>query len=81
MMIKKEKPFMNMVEAAKYLSISKATLYTYTSKGVVPHYKMQGRRVYFKVDDLDAFVFDKKNRVSSQEEIEQKSSDWIMKNG
>jgi excisionase family DNA binding protein len=80
MMVKKEKPFMNMVDAAKYLGISKSTLYTYTSKGVLPYYKMQGRRVYFKVDDLDAFIFDKNNRVSSQEEIDHKAQEWIWKN-
>jgi len=44
------------------------------------HYNMQGRRVYFKVDDLDAFVFDKYNRVSSTEEINRKSANWILKN-
>jgi hypothetical protein len=32
------------------------------------------------LDDLDELVLDKKNRVSSQEEIEQKAADWILKN-
>ncbi len=76
----KQKPFMNLSESAKYLGISKNTLYTYTSKCLLPFYKLHGRRVYFKVEDLDAFVFDKQFRVSSQKEIEQKADDWIMRN-
>jgi len=79
-MMNKKKQFIKVIDASKFLGYSKATLYRYNSRGVLPHYKMQGRRVYFKVDDLDEFVFDKNNRVSSQKEIERKAADWILKN-
>ena len=72
LMLKKEKPFMNLIDASKYLGISKNTLYSYTSQSVIPHYKMRGRRVYFKIEDLDKFILSNDNRVSSQEEIKQK---------
>jgi len=47
---------LNIKEASEYLQIPKATLYGYTCKGVLPYYKPQERRVYFKVEDLNNFI-------------------------
>lgn len=64
------KQFLTAEEAADYLGIAKITLYTYTSKRVIPYYKNR-RKIYIKLTDLDDFVLNESNRVKSNAEIEQ----------
>jgi hypothetical protein len=49
LVVKREKPVINREEAADYFGLSKHSIHSYTSKGVLPHYKLQGRRVYFSI--------------------------------
>lgn len=77
-LIDKEKPFLTIDEASEYLGISKNTLYGYTSKNIIPFYKIQGRKLYFKIDDLNKFILNKKNRSASQSEIEEKAATQIL---
>jgi len=60
---KRKKPFLTIQEASEYLGISKNTLYGYTSKGILPFYKLRNRKVYFRISDLNRFVLSPKNRV------------------
>ena len=78
--IEREKPFLSIDEAAEYLGISKNTLYGYTHQNVLPFYKLQGRRVYFKVDDLNDFILNDKNRRKSAKEIEQAAATRLVVN-
>jgi len=66
--LEKEKPFLSMEEASGYLGLPKNTLYQYTSKKVLPYYKI-GKRVYFKIDDLNQFILNEQNRFASIEEL------------
>ncbi len=50
------KSYLSLDEASQYLGISKNTLYAYSQKGIIPHYKPRGRKLYFKVSDLDKFI-------------------------
>ncbi len=77
-LVEKHKPFLNIDQASDYLGISKNTLYGYTSKGIITFYKPQGRRLFFTIVDLDKFVLDSKNRVSSMGEIEEKAATKIV---
>lgn len=43
-------------QAAAYLRVSPNTLYKWTSKGLVPFYKPNGRILYFRREELDAWV-------------------------
>ncbi|MCQ2077608.1 MAG: helix-turn-helix domain-containing protein, partial [Bacteroidaceae bacterium] len=36
-------------EASKFLSLSKSYLYKLTSAGLIPHYKPQGKMIYFEI--------------------------------
>ena len=47
--------FMTARAAADYINKSVHTLYRYTSKNTVPHYK-QGGKVYFLREELEAWV-------------------------
>jgi len=68
-----EKDFFNTSEAAEYLGISIKTVYHYIHKQVIPYYKVQNRKVYFKKVDLDNFLFAPANRSSSIFEIQSKA--------
>ncbi len=56
-----DRPFLTFDEASRYLGLSKNTLYTYTSKSLIPAYKVQGRKLYFRICDLNNFILDKRN--------------------
>jgi len=68
LLIEKEKPFLNVDEACYYLGIPKNTIYQYTSKNLLPYYKL-GKRIFFKLNDLNNFVLDEKNKYKSVDEI------------
>lgn len=66
------KSFFTTKEAAFYLGIALPTLYSYTSRRIIPHYKTR-RKIYFKVEDLDNYVMNSDNRIKSDEEISQEA--------
>ena len=78
LLLERKKPFLDINEASKYLGISKNTLYGYTSKNVIPYHKIQGRKLYFSIDDLNKFVLDKKTRYKSMDEIEMEAATRIV---
>jgi len=50
-----EKAFINTREASEFLGIKLNTMYQYTSKGILPHYKRSGK-VYFIKEELIDWV-------------------------
>ena len=58
---KKDRPLFE--EAAEYLDVSKSHLYKLTSAGEIPHFKPRGKRLYFKREDLNAWM--RRGRVAS----------------
>ncbi|MDD4224316.1 MAG: helix-turn-helix domain-containing protein [Candidatus Cloacimonetes bacterium] len=73
-----QRPFLTAAEAAEYLGIALVTLYGYSSSRTIPHYKTR-RKIYFKIEDLDAFVLKDENRVMSSEEITQEAASYEAK--
>jgi excisionase family DNA binding protein len=71
-----KKKYLNLKEASVYLGINKNTMYKYTHYNVIPYYK-PNNKVYFLIDDLEKWI--SKNRVSSQEEIEEKAQEYLNK--
>lgn len=59
----KEKP-MTLSDACDYTGWGRAYLYKLTCKKEIPHYKPKGKTIYFKKQDLDAWVF--KNRIEAK---------------
>ena len=65
--------FLGVEEAAAYLGIAKATLYSKCSKLLVPHFK-QGKKLYFRQSELAKYlqsgkrktVLDIRNQVNFQ---------------
>ena len=66
-------------EAADYLNVSKSFLYRLTCEKRIPHYKPTGKRLYFKKQDLDAWLT--QNRIATRKEIEDKAADYVTFQG
>ena len=71
--------FVTLEQAAEILGLSKATLYSYTHRRIIPFYKPNGRMVYFKVTELMEFI--ESSRRSSVDEIKSQAVEETLKRG
>ena len=69
------RPFMTVAEACTYLDISKSSLYKYMHRRLIPYFKPNNKKAYFKPEDLDNWVFH--NRTDSVEEIETRVDNYL----
>lgn len=76
-----ERPFLPFKEAAEYLGVRENTLYQYTHKKVIQFYKLRGRKLYFKREDLNDFILNKNNLVKSNDRIETEAITKIITGG
>ncbi len=74
-----QKQVLNFNEACIYLELSHSHLYKLTSSNAIPHYKPNGKKIYFKKEELDTWLL--RNRIDSKDEIEQKAVDYLIKKG
>lgn len=58
-------------EAALYTGLSRSFLYKSTSKCMIPHYKPNGKMIYFNRVELEQWL--QRNRVKTTEEIQQEA--------
>ena len=73
------KEMLTVNEASEYLNVSISWLYKLTHLKKLPHYKPNGKMIYFKKSDLDIWLL--RNRIDSEEEeSEQKAIDNIIYN-
>lgn len=73
------KSILNFNETCQYLELSQSHLYKLTSTGAVPHYKPNGKKIYFKREELDDWLL--RNRSTTQEEVETQAATFIIKKG
>jgi len=74
-----QKKVLNLNEACIYLELSQSHLYKLTSTGSIPHYKPNGKKLYFQRNELDTWLL--RNRMDSHDEIEQKAADYLISKG
>ena len=74
-----QKQVLNFNETCRYLELSQSHLYKLTSTGAIPHYKPNGKKIYFQRQELDQWLL--RNRMDSQDEIEQQAADYLSKKG
>lgn len=55
---------LNLTEAAKFLNITKSSLYKLTSNNKIPFYKPNGKRIYFEKGELTDWLLS--NKVTTQ---------------
>ena len=65
-------------EASKFLNLSKSYLYKLTSGNLIPHYKPQGKMLYFEKVELEAWL--RQNPIKTQAQIEQEAQKYILSN-
>ena len=63
-------------EASKFLTLSKSYLYKLTSGNLIPHYKPQGKILYFEKAELEAWLRQNPIKISAQ--IAQEAQRYIM---
>ena len=63
-------------EASKFLNLSKSYLYKLTSGNLIPHYKPQGKMLYFEKVELEAWL--RQNPIKTQAQIEQEAQKYIL---
>ena len=71
-----QKEVLTLEEACTYSGLSKSKMYKHTSGGKLPFYKPEGKKIYFKREDLENFLL--RNRHSSQEELEEKAATRVF---
>lgn len=71
------KETLDFEECASYINQSRSYLYKLTSQGLIPHYKPNGKKIYFKRSELDEWVL--KNKVYSADELEEKATNHLAR--
>ncbi len=72
------KEILNAAEAANYLGIKKSYLYRLTSGKLIPHSKPNGKKIYFSVEDLNAWMMG--NRIHTEEELNDLTQSYCLTN-
>lgn len=74
-----QKQVLNFNDTCIYLELSQSHLYKLTSTESIPHYKPNGKKLYFKREELDTWLL--RNRNNSIDEIEQEAANYLIKKG
>ena len=54
-----ETPLLTTVEAAAFVRLSRRTLEDYRTKGTGPTYRRLGKKIYYRPEDLNAWIDDR----------------------
>lgn len=73
------KAVLTATEAAAYLGVSLSCLYKWTMNRTIPHFKPNGKLVYFEREELEKWMMS--NRVATEQELEQKAQTLASKKG
>ena len=73
-----KKKVLNFNEATIFLNLSKSHLYKLTSSNEIPHYKPNGKRIYFNRAELEDWLL--RFRIKTNEEIDTEASNYILRN-
>lgn len=70
------KNVLSLEEASKFLNLSKSYLYKLTSAGLIPHYKPQGKMIYFEKNILEEWL--RQNPVKTQAQIAHEAQYYLL---
>ena len=70
------KSILSFDEASNFLNLSKSYLYKLTSSGQIPHYKPQGKMLYFEKSELENWL--RQNPIRSNQQIMQEAELQLM---
>lgn len=72
------KQVLTLEEVAFITGLSRSWIYKATSNHTIPHYKPNGKQIYFDRDEINAWM--KQNRVATIDEINNNAEKYIMSN-
>ena len=72
------KEVINFNDAFKYLDISASHLYKLTSQKQIPHFCPQGKKLYFRRQEIDEWLM--RNRQETAEDIETAAANYLIRN-
>ena len=64
-------------DVAILTGLSKSHLYKLTCNHQIPHYKPNGKQIYFDRLEIESWM--KQNRIATNDEIEQKAANYLLK--
>ena len=70
------KSILSFDEASDFLNLSKSYLYKLTSSGQIPHYKPQGKMLYFEKSELENWL--RQNPVKTNQQVMQDAASYLM---
>jgi excisionase family DNA binding protein len=73
-----QKDVLNINEACAYLDMSTSHIYKMTSQKQIPHFCPQGKKLYFRREELDQWLL--RNRQDSIDEIETRAANYLITN-
>lgn len=71
------KEVLNLNELAQYTGFSKSHIYKLTHQNKIPHYKPNGKCIFFNLKEINEWLM--QNKTSSISEVEQEASEFLMR--
>ena len=72
------KTILTFDEVASYTGLSKSYLYKLTSAGLIPHYKPNGKNVYFNKLEIDTWIL--RNKVKDNSDVDVEAVTYVTLN-
>lgn len=73
-----QKTVLNFDEVSEFTGLSKSHLYKLTSAGRIPHYKPNGKYIFFDRVEIEKWLL--RNRVKTIDEIDAEASTYVTLN-
>ena len=70
------KNVLSFEERSRFLNLSKSYLYKLTSGNLIPHYKPQGKMLYFEKTELEAWL--RQNPIRTQAQTEAEAQKYVL---
>jgi len=72
-----KKAVLTFEEACTFLDVSQSHLYKLTSAKQIPHFCPQGKKLYFRRDELEGWLL--RNRQSTADEVHEDPAEYTRK--
>ncbi|MER3318884.1 MAG: helix-turn-helix domain-containing protein [Allomuricauda sp.] len=73
-----EKNILNLKEACEYTGFSKSHLYKLTHYRKIDHYKPNGKNIFFKKVDLEAYMLKGKREAVPASETDTETANYLL---
>ncbi len=74
-----QKDVLTFNEGCDYCGFMPSHMYKLTSLNTIPHYKPNGKMIFFRRSELDAWLL--RNRTSTKDEMQEEATTYLTKKG